>query len=288
MTSTGARTWDPKGALRSARDRQRQRPFVLRLVQEFQRLEPFDRAMTLAAQAFTSISPLIIAVLSLFGQSESDRLGARLADALALPPGTTSTLEAVRPQESQSVATFTVLGLLMVLLSATSFSRALTRMYAKVWSVRPPGWRSGWRWVAALLTIACCTVVLHLVERGARGDESAMPGVVLLVLVVNTALWTWVPWVLLAGQVAWRLLLPGGALMGAASVGLLLVSRIYLPRALQHADDQYGELGVAFTLIGWLFAVAFALISATVLGSVVSRDPGPLARFRAPRTSGHA
>ena len=40
---------------------------------------------------------------------------------------------------SDQAATFGLLSLLIVLVSATSFSRALTRMYAKAWSVPSPG-----------------------------------------------------------------------------------------------------------------------------------------------------
>ena len=68
---------------------------------------------------------------------------------------------------------FTVLSLLLVLLSATSFSRALTRMYAKAWSVRGPGWRSPWRWIAAIVAITACTVTLQAVHRAASGNAAA-------------------------------------------------------------------------------------------------------------------
>jgi membrane protein len=72
--------------------------------------------------------------------------------------------------------------------------------------------------------------------------------------------------------------------MGVASVALHFASRIYMPSALGYADSHYGELGVAFTCIGWLFAVAFVLITATVVGVVVALEPGPAARFLARRS----
>ena len=58
-----------------------------------------------------------------------------------------------------------------------------------------------------------------------------------------------------------------------------------MPSAMNYADSHFGELGVAFTCIGWLFAVAFVLIVATVVGVVVAREPGPAARFLARRSS---
>jgi membrane protein len=246
---------------------------------QLQRLEPFDRAMTLAAQAFTSIFPLVIATFSVLPQADSGRLGGRVAQALALPEATRAALAQAFPQDSGQAATFGVLSLLIVLLSATSFSRALTRMYAKVWSVRGPGWRSPWRWIAAIVAVAGCTVGLQVVHRAASGSPAWTAGALLLTLVVNTILWAWVPSVLLAREVAWRLLVPSGVLMGVASVPTFFVGRLYMPSALRYADRQFGELGVAFTCIGWLFAVSFVLVVATVVGAELARGPGPASRF---------
>src|SRR5947207_1196446 len=64
--------------------------FALAVVNQMNRLEPFDRAMTLAAQAFTSIFPVVIVTFSLLPQDDSGRLGGRVAQALALPESTRS------------------------------------------------------------------------------------------------------------------------------------------------------------------------------------------------------
>jgi membrane protein len=255
--------------------------FALAVTRQFTRLEPFDRAMTLAAQAFTSIFPVVIVAYSVLPQPDSAWLGGRVAQALALPDSTRSTLSGAFPEGSEQATTFTVLSLLIVLLSATSFSRALTRMYAKVWSVRGPGWRSPWRWIAAIVAIAASIVTLQALHRTAGGNAASVAGALLLTCVVNTALWTWVPSLLLAGQVPWRLLAPGGVLMGVASVPLFLASQVYLPSALKYADRQFGEFGVAFACIGWLFSVAFVLVVATVVGTAVAREPGPASRYLA-------
>src|SRR3954469_8035207 len=203
-----SRSWGPHGTL--LRVQRRSPPALVRsalaATRQFQRLEPFDRAMTLAAQAFTSIFPVVIVAFSGLPQPESAWRGGRVAQALALPAGTRSALSAAFPQEAEQATTFTMLSLLIVLLSATSFSRALTRMYAKAWSVRGPGWRSPWRWIAAVVAITACTVTLQALHRTAGGNAAAVAGALLLTCAVNTVLWTWVPSLLLVGQVSWRLL----------------------------------------------------------------------------------
>src|SRR3954447_13205786 len=246
--------------------------FAVDVAQELQRLEPFDRAMTLAAQAFTSIFPLVIAAFAVLPSADSGRLGSRLVEELALPAETRNTLLSNVPPD-QAWA-FGGLGLLVVLLSATSFSRALTRMYERAWSVQGPGWHGGWRWIAVLVVIAACTIGLKAAQRAAADGSLPPWGTLLLTLVVSTLLWTWVPHVLLAGRVAWRLHVPGGVLMGTASVVLYIAGRIYMPPAFKTASRRFGDLGVAFTCIGWLFCVGFALIVMTVIGCVLVREGG--------------
>ncbi len=289
MGSTSGRSWSWRARDTLLQAQRRSPPslvrFALAVVRQMNRLEPFDRAMTLAAQAFTSIFPVVIVTFSLLPQGDSGRLGSRVAEALALPDSTRSALAAALPDDAEQATTFGLLGLLIVLVSATSFSRALTRMYAKAWSVRGPGWRRPWRWVTVIVAITASTLALQVVGRTASGSAGWTASALLLFCAVNTVLWTWVPSVLLAAEVPWRYLAPGGALMGAASVALHFASRIYMPSALGYADSHYGELGVAFTCIGWLFAVAFVLITATVVGVVVALEPGPAARFLARRSA---
>jgi membrane protein len=286
--STSGRSWSGRARDTLLRAQDRSPPalvrFALAVVHQLNRLEPFDRAMTLAAQAFTSIFPVVIVTFSLLPHDDSGRLGGRVAQALALPETTRTALAGAFPADPEQATTFGLLGLLIVLVSATSFSRALTRMYAKAWSVRGPGWRSPWRWIAAIVAITSCTIALQIAQRSSDG-VGWTAGALLLTWAVNTVLWTWVPSVLLAAEIPWRFLAPGGALMGASTVALYFASEIYMPSALRYADSHFGELGVAFTCIGWLFAVAFVLIVATVLGVVVASEPGPAARFLARRSA---
>jgi membrane protein len=49
-------------------------------------------------------------------------------------------------------------------------------------------------------------------------------------------------------------------------------------------QQQFGLLGVAFTLFSWLTACALVIVVATVVGAVLAEDPGRLGRFiRTPR-----
>ena len=271
------------GRVRAAVDvaRRRAPPPVLRVITRtaggLQQVEPFDRGMTLAAQAFTSIFPLIIAIAALLPDS-SGSLPDRISDALGVPDSSRAVIEQALPAHPDTRGAFGIIGVLIVVVSATSFSRALARMYSKVWGVTPPGWTGGWRWVAALFGVALTMVTLRTLQLASAGVYATV-GELLLTLVISSLLWTWAPWLLLAGEVSLRRLLPGGVAMGLCTVGTSIASGIYLPRALASASRQFGALGIAFTYIGWLFVVAFVLICSTVLGAVLARDESRLARL---------
>ena len=243
----------------------------LQTVGDLRDIELFDRAMTLAAQAFTSVFPVIIAFSTLRPRDESS-VGGSIANVLSLPPSSRDVVEQALPTTSESSSAFGLLGVMIVMISATSFSRALARMYGKVWVSKPAGLSGGWRWVAVLLGIVMSMLVLSALRRASSGIPYDTALDWLFTLAVGTLVWTWVPWLLLAGQVDWRRLLPGGILMGLGSIGTSIGSAIYMPRALSSASRQFGALGIAFTYISWLFVVALVLITATVLGAVLTRD----------------
>ncbi len=69
-------------------------------------------------------------------------------------------------------------------------------------------------------------------------------------------------------------LLPSAALMAMGSVALNVAGHAHPPHALEIGVEHFGSLGVAFTVVGWLFVVGFVLIFATVLGAVVVQDEG--------------
>jgi membrane protein len=243
-----------------------------------QEIEPFDRAMTLAAQTFTSVFPLIITVAALL-PAGSQSLSDRVSDGLGLSDSSRAVLELVLPAQPQTRGAFGVLGVVIVVFSATSLSRALARMYAKVWQVPPSGGlTSGWRWIAVLFGVALSFITVRALHAASAGNPYGTAGSLLLTLILNSLLWTWAPWLLLARRVSWRRLLPGGVIMGSCTVVTSIASGVYLPRALASASRQFGALGVAFTYIGWLFIVAFVLVCSTVLGAVLARDESRLAR----------
>jgi membrane protein len=244
-----------------------------RLLTAFTRVELFDRSMTIAAQFFTSIFPLVIAISSFVG-------GTQVAEALRVPEETMSVLEDALDQAPDD-ATFGVVGILFVLASATSLSRALTRAFAAVWELPRPAvsLTSVWRWVAAVLVLVMALAVARSLGRLLEGVPPPTLWGVAGALATDVAIATIVPWILLSGAVAPRRLLPGATLFALVMLFVRPASDTWLPEALLLSSVRYGSIGVAFTYLAWLYVVAFCLLSASVVGQVLATDSSPVGRW---------
>jgi membrane protein len=93
-------------------------------------------------------------------------------------------------------------------------------------------------------------------------------------LVFDLAIGVFVPWILLAGELPTRRLVPGAAIFGLVMLFVRPASTVWLPRALESSADRYGSIGVAFTYLAWLYVVSFCFLVASVMGQVVTSDPG--------------
>ena len=241
-----------------------------------QRIEIFDRAMTVAAQLFTSIFPMLILMASWF-----ESTGRLFTETLAMPPEAESQVD-VALKESSSTA-FGVAGAIIVLVSATSLSRALARAFAKVWSLPKPksSPKDAWRWIAVVLGIALSLVALRRSQTIADGIPPPYfwAEVVAFVLLVLTAGFT--PWVLLNGAVSARALATGAVLFGVVMLLARPVTNLWLVRALESSANRYGSIGVAFTYLAWLYVIAWILLATAVVGQVIVTDHGRIARFLA-------
>ena len=250
---------------------------VQRTVDGFVAIEPFDRAMTLAAQAFVSVVPVMI-VMAAFRPTEPG-FGAFMADSMGLSDATRAAVAENVSTDATVGGTVGVLGFVVALITATSYSRALERMYAKVWQVRRPGLRAAWRWLAIILALILAVVLLELTRQATEGAPLPELWDFTLRVVVWTVVWTYVPWALLRAEIPLRALAFTGAVTALLLSALNVVGIIYLPIVLESGAKQFGVLGLVFAYIGWMFALSFALVLATVVGRACAEDDGALGRL---------
>jgi membrane protein len=243
-----------------------------------------DRTVILAAQAFSAILPLFIVVATISPQPGGDSPGAILARRLGLAADDVSSLQVAVIPPPSARASVGVLGVVLAVLTATSFARALQRSYELAWQLPRAGLRAAWRPLALVIGLALYVELLFLFGRLVRGVPAGTVLEDLVTFAGACALWTGSGWILLGGRVRPRLLVAGGLLTAVGFAVLRRLSAFYLPALVASNQQQYGLLGVAFTLYSWLSACAFIIVVATVVGAVLAEDPGRLGQLiRAPR-----
>lgn len=248
---------------------------VVRSARAFKRVELFDRSMTVAAQFFTCIFPILILLATVVTRRDSDRL----AELVSLPEESREVLEdAVTAADS---ATFGVLGIVVVLVTATGVSRALSRAFAAIWELPRPraSLRSVWRWIGVVLALSFSLVTVRSVGRLVSGVPPEVVWPATAMMLCDLALALFVPWLLLSGAVRARLLLPGALVLAVLMLPVRPVMTAWLPQALESSADRYGSIGVTFTYLALLYGVSFTLLATAVVGQVVATDEGRLGRW---------
>jgi membrane protein len=227
-----------------------------------------DRGMTLAAHVFTSILPILI-VAGALRASLDPQSGPIFAEHLGLDEATAQILEDSLPGGAQELRATGIAGVVLLVIAATSFARALERSLRTIWHTPAVSIRFAWRWLAALMTVVI-GLALIVATRIVLVDDSPILAVE---FVIEAALWAalwWIAsWVVVNRRISLRELLPGSVLAGLGFAVAGVAGRVVLPPLLADSANRYGVLGMAFTYIGWLLVLACVLLVAATMGRVL-------------------
>lgn len=235
----------------------------------FIKLEIFDRSMSIAAQFFTSVFPIVIMLATWFGADDS-----KLSSTLGLPGETADLLDQV--MAGQSSTAFGIVGVIIVLASATSLSRALTRAFAAIWDLPRPRIQvvNAWRWVAVVMTLVIALILARAFTNATDGLPPPGFWQIVASLIFDVAITVFVVWILLAGAVPVRNLVTGAMLFGFLMLFIRPASSHFLPLYLDSSANRYGSFGVAFTYIAWLYVISWCLLATHAIGAVITTDNG--------------
>lgn len=238
-------------------------------VQSFRRfveIEGAQQATVLGAQAFTSLIPFLV-VASAFGPGEND-IADRINDRFDLHGSAARSVESLFNDAGQVESAVTWVSVVILILSATSFTRALQKMFQRSYTVETRGWKEAWRGLAWLGAFALWIVV----SSPLRGTFEEVGGLVFAIAISSafgSVLWLFTPMILL-GSRDWRRLLPGASVSAVLGALLGAASGIYVPVLLTWSAERYGLIGVAFTMQSWLLAAAFVVVIGAIVGAVAS------------------
>ncbi|MBB4984443.1 YhjD/YihY/BrkB family envelope integrity protein [Streptomyces nymphaeiformis] len=237
-----------------------------------------DAGTRLAAQAFLAAVPLLFALAAFAPLAVRDQLRESLRVMFGLTgPADQDLQKALDQATADGVRETTgVVGALVALVSATSFSRAMARVCERAWGLPKAGTRiAAWRWMVWLLALVVVVLLQAPLRDGfGAGGWLGLP----LYFLVSTGVWLWTQHLLLAKRVSWLPLLPGAVLGGVATTVLGITARLYMPAALNRALGEYGSLGLVLTMLSWLIVVCAAITFALTSGAVLAQEP-PLDRY---------
>ena len=262
-------------------------PLVRALVDGMIRIELIDRSMAIAAQAMLALVPML-AVLAAFLPTElSDLALERFRDVTGIGQPASDIVDANLDPATIRAQTG-LIGLLITLFSATSFARAVQRMYERVWEQPHIGgmlglrrstlWLIGW-----LLTIQAVSAIGFVLRAGRQLRRRTVPGARRhrhSRLVVDHADPS-----LQQGELA-----PSrgrGCLTGFSLLLYSWGSSLVMPTYVEQSAAQLGTLGLILAITTWLVGFAGVLVVAAVVGRALAEDDD-VARLVGHVTSGAA
>jgi membrane protein len=236
----------------------------------------------LASQAFTALIPLLLLTSAWSPADERDVVSDGIIQRFQLSGGAA---DAVRQLFASPGGGATgVLSVFLLFFAGVSLARRMQRMYLQAWKLEEAVTGVGRTLNAAFgLTVLVLGIGLLYLARTIVGwlpvgGVLVTPVSVLVSVLGSFLLWTTVPWLLLDRRIAWRRLVPMGALAAACSSIYGIGSTIYMPRQLESYSERFGLFGVTLALIGWLVGAALILVVTTAVASEFDRTEAPWAR----------
>src|SRR4051812_14923474 len=109
--------------------------FVLRVVNRFQKMAGFDRAIALASGALTATIPLAIMASTLASELGGKGTAERIIDRYELTGGGAEAVRDVFAPPTGTSTSIGILGFLFLMVAVLSFSRAGQRLFEQAWEL---------------------------------------------------------------------------------------------------------------------------------------------------------
>lgn len=255
--------------------------FVLRVLNRFQRVAGFDRAIALASSALTALIPLAIIAGALLPHADAGNAAHTIIVRYGLTGGGAKAVEDVLSPASGMNTDVSVLGVFLLVVAVLSFSRGVQRLFEQTWELTPLGVRNTLNdlvWIVGLV----CYIGFSWWIRGLF-DGGRVQLIATLVLMPGWAIFlAWSGRVLSARRIEWRSLLPF-AIVGAGllTIGLIGAS-VYVPHLFSSYASRYGAIGAVLAMISALFALMVVVVACAAIGREVSEELDRIGRGERP------
>lgn len=251
--------------------------FVLRVLNRFQLVAGFDRAMALASSALTALIPLAALAGAVLPHVQAEGAAQWLIDRYGLTGGGA---DAVRDAFAPATATNTdvgLIGFLLLVIAVLSFARAVQRLFERTWELPPLSVRNSLNdllWIAGLVVYLGISGVTHR----EIGSSRIQVGANLLLTPLTAIFLVWSGRVLSARRIVPRALVPFAIVASLALAVYYAGAAVYVPHLFSSYATRYGAIGAVFALISMLFGLMVVLVASAAVGREVLDE---LRRIRA-------
>jgi membrane protein len=242
--------------------------------------EFIDRSIALAGKAFISFFPLIIVIAAFVPAHLRASIFTTLTHRLGITGPSLATVRQAFASAADIRRATGLLGLVLAIFYASSFTTALRRAYLRAWR-RPPAKAGAGNYVRGVAWVAAFLVYMALLgaTRNVLGNGPSIAAFVVVALALSTGVWWFSAWLMLKGQVRLRVLFPSGLITGIALSAYALSATLWMPNNVTSNNHQYGIFGVALALVAWFSGAAICIIVGACVGPVLAEDPGPIGRL---------
>jgi membrane protein len=238
--------------------------FVRSWVEHFVGVQGVDRAMAVAALAFSALIPMLIVYTTVVPQPDGEDFAQDIIDRFDLEGSAAESVSQAFTAPTSLEDSLSGIGIVLTIVAALSFTRALQRVYESAYNLEVRGMRGTQSGLLWLLIVAIFSTANELVR---DLFDSGVAGVV-VALVTSATLWTLTPYILLGRRIAWQQLLPGAIFAAVGMTCLSASSVVWFPPTVEASAEQYGAIGVAFSMLSWLVAAGFVLVISATGGAV--------------------
>ena len=255
--------------------------FVLRVVNRFQRIAGFDRAIALGSSALTAVIPLTIVSSVIASAVGGKGTADRIIERYHLTGGGADAVKAIFAPASGTSTSLGVIGFLFLVLAVLSFTRAVQRLFEQTWELKPLSVRNtlnGAVWIGGLVVFLAVNGLL----RAVFGRSTLEITAALVSIPLSVVFLVWTGWLLSARRIARRDLVPFAVIAAVAAAVYSVGANVYVPRLFNTYATRYGVIGAVFALITALFCVMVVVVASAAAGREVERELDRISRGERP------
>jgi uncharacterized BrkB/YihY/UPF0761 family membrane protein len=255
--------------------------FVLRVVNRFQKVAGFDRAVALASAAFTAMIPLTIVTSTVASELGGKGTAERIIDRYELTGGGAAAVNDVFSPPAGTSTTLGIVGFLFLMVTVLSFSRAVQRLVEQSWELSPLSVRNtfnGLLWIGGLALYIALSGLLH----AALGRSRLELGAALLAAPLTVAFLVWSGRVLSAKRIERHNLYPFGIAGAVLLTACSVAATVYVPHLFSSYATRYGVIGAVFAMISAFFILMVVVVGSAAAGREIDDELGRIRRGEKP------